>query len=106
MSDEVKKRECQKCGECCRHTFINDIYELDILREPKLATAVIGEIRDEPGRFMLESPCPFLQENRCSIYLTRPNICVAHVPGTNECCPQYDEECADQVRQKPVNIKS
>lgn len=89
MGNEIKRKECQQCGECCRKTMI-DIQELDILREPKLAAAVLGEIRDDPGRLIFETPCRFLDGNRCSIYPTRPNICVAHVPGTNQCCPQYD----------------
>ena len=92
MSDEVRKRECQKCGACCRHTVIDTISALDLLREPRLRDAVDPI---EAGFFLMKMPCPFLNGNRCSIYPTRPNICVAHVPGTNECCPQYDPEYAE-----------
>jgi len=31
-------------------------------------------------------PCPFLKENNlCSIYATRPNVCVAMQPGSEKC---------------------
>jgi len=95
MSKEMKK--CLRCGQCCRETIIEDVFELDLWREPRLAEHCI-ELRDLPGQFFLKTPCPFLgyDEQRkypfCEIYPTRPNICVAHAPGTHHCCPQYDPD--------------
>ncbi len=74
-------KECQQCGNCCRQSIIEDVFDLDLLREPKLK-AVATEFKDEPGRYMLAAGgCPFLQDNQCSIYPTRPNMCVAYEPG-------------------------
>lgn len=89
MSKEMKK--CLQCGNCCRETIIDDVSELDLWREPALAH-ILFECRGEPGRFMIHSPCKLQQGNNCSIYPTRPNICVSHVPGTHDCCPQYDPD--------------
>ena len=72
------------------------------MREPKLATADIGnwtremvhaelmaELEQE-GKCLLVagpgSPCKMLdEENRCSIYPTRPNVCVALQAGDEQC---------------------
>jgi Fe-S-cluster containining protein len=76
-----------------------EAYDVDVLREPRLVAADPGfaslsvdqaleSLQDEfhcaiiagPGR-----PCPFLQDNACSIYPTRPNVCVAMQPGDEQC---------------------
>jgi len=86
--------ECKQCGQCCRHLIIDEVYDIDIMREPKLRKYV-EECRNEPGRYFMKTPCPFLivnvggiTHNKCSIYPTRPNICIAFEPGSNDCCPQ------------------
>jgi Fe-S-cluster containining protein len=90
--------ECDKCGACCR-TLLVEAYELDVLREPRLVAAdtnyaslsleqTLETLQDEfhcliiagPGR-----PCAFLDDNGCSIYPTRPNTCVAMLPGDETC---------------------
>lgn len=79
--------ECKRCGQCCRRLIIDEVIELDIVREPRIKEHV-EEFRDEPGRYLLKTPCPFLVDNKCSIYPTRPNICVAFEMGSHDCCSQ------------------
>jgi len=74
--------KCNGCGRCCRELKI-EIVELDLIREPKLklyAEPLDGKW-DENNPFdkayALPSPCPFQKDNRCTIYPTRPNVCVA-----------------------------
>ena len=95
MSREMKK--CLQCGNCCRKTIIEDVYPFDLWREPKLKEATTS-VRDS-DMFFLKTPCPFSwcvsvrpEKWRCDIYPTRPTICVAHIPGTNQCCSQYDPD--------------
>lgn len=90
--------ECDQCGACCRN-FLVEAYEIDVLREPRLAAAdpnyaslpiaeALEQLQDEfrcvliagPGR-----PCAFLVGNRCRIYPTRPNVCVAMQAGDEQC---------------------
>jgi Fe-S-cluster containining protein len=79
------KHECQQCGGCCR-SMILEIYHLDILREPRLAEHAIL-FRDQEGvllldrQYMIPSPCPMLVDNKCSIYATRPAMCVVFGHG-------------------------
>ncbi|MCP4341352.1 MAG: hypothetical protein GY799_21340 [Desulfobulbaceae bacterium] len=61
-----------------------EITELDIMREPKLKEFAIPVIREGADLdnlfdriYILPNPCPFQHKNRCTIYPTRPNICVA-----------------------------
>lgn len=83
--------ECDGCGACCR-TKLVDVYEEDLLREPRLKEQM-KELR-EPGidyeigylNCFETGTCPFLNgENRCSIYPTRPVACVVFPAGSEEC---------------------
>ncbi len=89
MSKKVKK--CLQCCNCCRQTLI-EIQEFDTWREPQLISQVNGVIGKNV--LQLKMPCVFLHPDLelCTIYATRPSTCVAHVPGTNKCCPQYDPD--------------
>jgi len=106
MVEETK--QCLRCGSCCRRTIIDDIYEVDLIREPKLRKYV-EPMRIDPNfwdgvkRYFLRTPCPFLivnvggiNHNLCSIYHTRPTICVALEPGSKPACPQYEESKQQQ----------
>lgn len=59
----------------------------DILREPKLKPHFPKlKGRDEWELVgVLPSPCPFLKNNRCSIYPTRPYKCVTFLAGNEQC---------------------
>jgi Fe-S-cluster containining protein len=91
--------ECDLCGACCRGHLIVEAYEIDLLREPRLASAdphycgrplsdVQHELADEGKCIVLAAarPCMFLNSDcRCQIYPTRPNACVAMEAGDEQC---------------------
>ena len=83
--------ECDDCGACCRGKLV-DIFDEDVLREPRIKQAM-KPLR-EPGLdgeigylYCLDSgACPFLDANdRCSIYPTRPVVCVLFPAGSDRC---------------------
>ena len=79
--------ECDCCGACCQGHLIVEAYDLDLLREPRLAAAAIlpaqrdMDARDlmveleQHGKCLLiaggtDCPCKFLgEDNRCGIYV-------------------------------------
>lgn len=82
---------CDQCGACCR-TKLVDVFEVDLLREPKLG-AQMQPLR-EPGldgeigylNCLTNRACPFLDsECRCSIHPTRPVVCMLFPAGSDEC---------------------
>lgn len=97
-------KSCDQCGACCKGHLIVEAYELDLLREPRLASAdpraadrpiedVLRELQED-GRCLLIAalgPCKFLEDNRCAIYPTRPNVCVGLELGDEQC--QHVREC-------------
>jgi Fe-S-cluster containining protein len=95
------KPSCDKCGACCRQLIV-EAYDLDVLREPHLAAADIGERTremvyqdlmaelEQDGACLVIAgggeSCKFLRESgTCAIYATRPNVCVALQPGDDQC---------------------
>lgn len=102
------KYECDKCSACCRWPII-EITELDMIREPRLIPAVkpfsVPEgchLEDDDGQPYeevipgygaggmlacgLTFPCKMLaQDGTCTIYPTRPNVCVAFQAGSEKC---------------------
>ena len=87
--------ECDRCGACCRGTLIVEAYYLDALREPRILDAdvtgrmvTIDELTDEYRCILLAAnhPCRFLSaEGCCTIYPTRPNVCVGMEAGDEQC---------------------
>ena len=95
--------QCDCCSACCNGHLIVEVYDLDVLREPKLATAgirdwaalltrkeLMAELEQEGKCLTIacgeDRPCVFLrQDGRCSIYPTRPNACVAMQAGDDQC---------------------
>jgi len=86
-----EKFECDGCGACCR-TKLVDLFEVDLLREPRLRESMLP-LR-EPGldgeigylNCLSDGACPCLGgDNRCSIYPTRPVVCVLFPAGSEEC---------------------
>ena len=63
-----------RCGLCCKCYKRIPICNRDITRftENGIDTTVIK--KDEVGDY-LEAPCPFLKDNVCSIYASRPDTC-------------------------------
>lgn len=85
---------CENCGLCCRLLDI-ELCEHDIIREPRLIPHVRlisgGTQGDWYERLereyrMLAGACVFLDGScRCSIYPTRPNVCVGFEVGGEQC---------------------
>ena len=110
--------ECDLCGACCKGHLIVEADVLDILREPRLIDAdpyyagklpreVVNMLETEPGRAVViacgeDRPCRFLDgDNRCSIYPTRPNDCVAMQAGDEQC--QQARQMAGLPPLEPVS---
>lgn len=76
---------CDQCGACCSGKLV-DLYEVDLLREPKLKE-YCHPVReaDEVGFLNACPHCPFLADKQCSIYPTRPVICVVFKAGNEQC---------------------
>lgn len=87
---------CKRCGACCRKSII-EIHHLDVVREPRLlevATLMNGGDEFESDwekEYFLPTPCNFLVDGACSIYATRPNVCVMFGPDgeTKEQCEMF-----------------
>ena len=93
--------ECDQCGACCNGSLIVETDEIDLMREPRLIEAepsltgysvpqVLEKYENDTGFAILlacssNRPCPFLADKKCSIYPTRPNVCVAMQAGDDEC---------------------
>lgn len=84
--------------------------DIDVLREPRLIEAdkhhagksvqqVVYEIQ-ELGKVVMIAmckPCPFLAANCCSIYPTRPGVCVGFSAGSDQC-----QDCRQQEGLPPL----
>ena len=97
----VARYECDQCGACCNGSLIVEADEIDLMREPRLIEAepslagqpvaqVLERLQDDIGFSILVAcgpnrPCPFLADKKCSIYPTRPNVCVAMQAGDEQC---------------------
>jgi Fe-S-cluster containining protein len=89
----MKTEPCKNCGLCCEHLLV-EANAIDVMREPRIETerplgkrAVSLSVLDAcwilagPGM-----PCAFLTpKKRCAIYSSRPQTCVAFVPGSPQC---------------------
>jgi len=88
---------CDQCGACCKGHLIVEVEELDILREPRLIDAdqhhrgksvetMLAQYSQGLAVILaITKPCPFLAEDQCSIYPTRPNCCVGMQAGDEQC---------------------
>jgi Fe-S-cluster containining protein len=97
----LSMKTCNQCGACCKGHLIVEAYDLDVLREPHLAVADISERTremsyqtlmaelEQHGKCLVIAAgqeCKFLRgNNTCAIYPTRPNVCVALEPGSDQC---------------------
>jgi hypothetical protein len=86
---------CEGCGALCCRKLIIEIEHLDVLREPRLLPIVIPASGNDfnenawQNEYILAGgttrPCKMLDGERCSIYPSRPNACVAFQPGGRHC---------------------
>jgi len=97
---------CLHCGACCRGLLI-EAYRLDVLREPRLLNAppnndslTLEDLKDDDKCIILALPCTFLgPDNLCSIYPTRPNICVGFEADGEHCRQVRQEQGGDGGQQ-------
>lgn len=91
----ASRYECDRCGACCQGTLIVEAFCLDVLREPRILDAdvrgcrpTVEDLADETRCIVLacNRPCRFLStDGRCTIYPTRPNVCVDMQAGDEQC---------------------
>ena len=101
--------ECDRCGACCQGTLIVEAYYVDALREPRILDAdvtgrksTLDDLSDDDRCIILaaNTPCKFLgSDNRCTIYPTRPNVCVGMEAGDTQC--QDARQCRDLPPLQP-----
>ena len=81
ISDQV---DCAACGNCCREIQpilkdhdINKLSESLNIPVEQFETIFVGA--DEDGKRVLKQiPCPFLVDNKCTHYESRPSDCVSY----------------------------
>lgn len=99
--DFSTRYDWDNCGACCEGHLIVEAYDLDVLREPHLVSAGIGQWTrgmsydaimadlEQEGKCILiagSKPCKFLTEGKkCAIYPTHSNVCVAMQAGDEQC---------------------
>lgn len=89
------EHQCDRCGACCRGVLIVEAYHLDVVREPRILDAdvtgrkvTIEDLTDDDRCVLLAAgrPCRFLSaDGSCTIYPTRPNVCVGMEAGDEQC---------------------
>ena len=103
-----KNKSCIRCGKCCDSNALAFIKKSDIQRwEVENRTDIFEIIENShsvwAGDRMISIKdghsfytCPFLEVNGrncvCSIYETRPHVCVNFKPGSSALCPLWDAE--------------
>jgi len=92
---------CIQCGECCRH-LVGQKFGMAVTPEEKRRLETLARRRGVNVHFMpltwngfkvtlyqfADKVCPFLRNNRCSIYQWRPLACrmyPVHPYGVSEC---------------------
>ncbi len=81
VKEVAKKIDCKTCGNCCK-TISPEIREKDIKQISQYLKMTPDEFinqyltQNKEGMFRFkETPCPFLQQNKCKIYNLRPGDC-------------------------------
>ena len=76
--------ECTNCGRCCKELrpklSKEDLQRLAdglgiTAKELKHQHLAYDNDEDEPGWQIKDAPCPFLKDNKCDIYKSRPDNC-------------------------------
>ncbi len=122
----INKFECLKCGACCKNFGSNGsfsglpIFEWEKQEFEKFAKEKAIYLNINPSNiiydkksktyvnisyFMKNQPCPFLKDNKCSIYNHRPIVCrsfplarnplIDNEPLSRSCfmhCPNFNSE--------------
>jgi Fe-S-cluster containining protein len=85
---------CTQCGACCRNTNGEVLFPPDVeqlarrLGISKNAFKVKYTIT-YGGKRLLKGPCPFLVDNRCSVYEDRPIVCKTYPLNRRKIVPGH-----------------
>jgi Fe-S-cluster containining protein len=77
--------DCRTCANCCktRHPLFSRVEVQRIANHLGMTAAELRarylEVDQESAKYITrERPCPFLQDNLCSIYDVRPSVCAGY----------------------------
>ena len=102
--------ECKRCGDCCRYvTVIIDTPEEKIDWEEvkwwvcHKNVIVYYDKEDDEWAVEFRTPCKYQDENNnCTIYEKRPQICSDH--DSDECETNADGDCYDILFEEPADV--
>lgn len=87
INDDVTSQiDCTKCANCCK-VFDPVLDEEDVtklssslnLNIDEFKKAYLVESREEKDCYNFNKvPCPFLKDNKCSVYENRPKVCESY----------------------------
>ena len=92
-ADTLLQFECDLCGGCCRTFPIFASLE-DARREPRIVAESLElapQLTTDQWHFKLyplpfQECCSFLDgENKCEIYVSRPDVCRSFSAGSEQC---------------------
>lgn len=74
--------DCRSCGNCCKaFDIIMDEADIDRLSKAvdtgadDFKSQYLKTAKDQAGLCFNTKPCPFLKENQCGVYESRPAVC-------------------------------
>lgn len=105
MFKEGFKCDVGTCGECCNkyaYTLIKD-HEIKRISESSHRNAKLlqDHVQEANGHKWIYGPCPFLQDNKCSIYDIRPDVCYFYPIQVEVKC----EAMIDGKKQEMMYVK-
>lgn len=84
INDDVSSQiDCTKCANCCK-VFDSVLDEEDVIKlssglnlnKDEFKKAYLVESQEEKDCYnFIKVPCPFLKDNKCSVYENRPKDC-------------------------------